>query len=96
MTRGEVGINPLSEHFTISAFASLVRRHPDLAAREFLLDHDVLTTLDEAFAERILELAQVDAARQVGELSEPELHRLHRVIRDVLGHELEGYHGYGS
>lgn len=96
MTRGMVGIDPLSDHFTVAACASLVRRHADLEARAFLLDHDVFTSIDRVRADHILTLAQLDPDRKVGTLSDPELHRLHRVIRDVLGHELEGHHGYDS
>jgi formamidopyrimidine-DNA glycosylase len=96
MTHGVAGIHPLSEHFTISAFASLVERHASSGARSFLLDHDVMTPIDEEHVDRILALAQLDPDTAVGVLSEPELHRFHRSIRDVLGHLLEGYHGYGS
>jgi formamidopyrimidine-DNA glycosylase len=96
MTRGLIGINPLSDHFTVAAFASLVRRHPGLGIRDFLLDHDVLTPIDEPMVDRIIDASQLDPGSTVGGLSDPELHRLHRIIRDTLGRELEGYHGYGT
>jgi formamidopyrimidine-DNA glycosylase len=96
MTRGAAGMNPLSDHFTVDAFLSLVRREPGRAAREFLLDPDVFTPIAPEHADMILESAQIAPDRVVGALSDPELHRFHREIRDVLGTRLEGYHGYGS
>jgi formamidopyrimidine-DNA glycosylase len=96
MTRGIAALNPLGEHFTFAAFASLVLRHPDMGVKEFLLDHDVLTPIGEPVVDRIVAAAQLDPVAPIGQLSDPELHRLHREIRDVLGHELEGHHGYGS
>jgi formamidopyrimidine-DNA glycosylase len=96
MTRGMVGIDPLSEHFTVKAFESLVQRHPQHTAKAFLADHDVLTPIPEKHIDRILASAQLAPEATVGQLSDPELHRLHRVIRDVLGHLLEGHHGYRS
>jgi formamidopyrimidine-DNA glycosylase len=96
VTRGAAGINPLGDHFTLDAFAALVRRYPDRPARAFLLDADILTSIAPEHADAVLERAQLGPERAVGELSDPELHRLHREIRDVLGSRLEGHHGYES
>jgi formamidopyrimidine-DNA glycosylase len=96
MTQGTAGLDPLSDHFTLEAFTHRVNERPDVGARAFLLDRDVLTRLTAGLADQVLARAQVADERPVGTLSGPELHRLHRAIRDVLGHELEGHHGYGD
>jgi formamidopyrimidine-DNA glycosylase len=95
MTQGVAGLDPLSDHFTLDAFAGRVAQHAELGSRAFLLDHDVLTRLTQPLADQVLAQAQVAPEKKVGGLSGPELHRLHRAIRDVLGRELEGHHGYG-
>lgn len=48
-----------------------------------------LFTLD-AFTSRLA------PARLVASLFGPEPHRLHRALRDVLGHVSEGHHGHGG
>jgi formamidopyrimidine-DNA glycosylase len=96
MTQGRAGIDPLSEHFTVDTFEALVAEHPDRPVRALLLDHDVLAVVSPAHADAILAAAQLQADRLAGALSEPEVHRLYREIRDVLGRLVEGYHGYDS
>lgn len=94
MTIGAAGIDPLSDHLTLDAFASLAARHASLGAGAFLLDHDVFTRVTPRLAEQILAQGQIGAERPVGSLSQPELHRFHRAVRDVMGRVLEGHHGY--
>ena len=94
MTRGKAGIDPLGNYFTFEAFRSLVENNPEHSVYQFLTDHDVLATVSEEHAFAILENAQIEDKRGVSSLSQPELHRFHREIRDTLGHLIEGHHGY--
>ncbi len=96
MTLGAAGMDPLSEHFTLDAFASLAARHASLTASAFLLNHDVFTRISPDLADQILAQCQIAPQRPVGGLSRPELHRFYHAIRDVMGRTLEGHHGYGS
>jgi formamidopyrimidine-DNA glycosylase len=96
MTQGLAGIDPLSDLLTLEAFASLVARHPDLPAHGFLVDHDVFTRITPPLADQVLARAQIAADRPVSSLSDPEIHRFHRSLRDVFGQTLEGHHGYPS
>jgi formamidopyrimidine-DNA glycosylase len=96
MTQGRAAIDPLGDHFTLDAFESLAQRHGALPVGTFLLDHDVLTRMTPELAAHVIERAQLPADRPMAGLSRPELHRLHRAIRDVMGRALEGHHGYES
>jgi len=96
MSRGTAGIDPLGEHFTYEAFASLVARHPERSALAFLRDPETITRVTADLAATILDAAQLRPEAAVGRLTGAELHRFHREIRDVLGRLLEGYHGYDA
>jgi formamidopyrimidine-DNA glycosylase len=96
MTHGTSGLDPLSDHFTLDAFTSRVLQHGDMTTRAFLTDHGNFTRVTGPLADQVLQHAQVAPDRLVASLSDPEQHRLHRALRDVLGHVLEGHHGYDS
>ena len=96
MTRGKAGIDPLGDHFTFDAHSSLVAANDWLSAYEFLTDHDIFATVSPDQASAVLQNAQIEPERSVGELSEAELHRLYREIRDTLGRLIEGHHGYDA
>jgi formamidopyrimidine-DNA glycosylase len=94
VTQGTAGIDPLSELFTVDAFEALIARHRDRTLRDVLLDHEVLATVSPLHVDAILHASQLEGDRVIGTMSEPEQHRLYREIRDVLGHLVEGHHGY--
>jgi formamidopyrimidine-DNA glycosylase len=95
MTVGQAALDPLGDHFTLAAFTGVLQRQPERPLGEVLLDHDAFTRLTAELAGQVLGQAQIAPERSAGSLSDAELHRLHRAVRDVLGRALEGHHGYG-
>ncbi|MBN1857986.1 Fpg/Nei family DNA glycosylase [Candidatus Bipolaricaulota bacterium] len=77
------GIEPLSEAFTVEAFAKLVaetRRQ----AKHVLTDQTLIAGIGTSYADEILFAARISPLRYVNKLDNEETQRLHAAIRDVL------------
>ena len=84
----EVGVEPLSDAFTLEAFSSLlVRRTTPIKA--FLLDQRRIAGIGNIYACEALWEARVRPTRPAGSLSRPARARLHAAIGSVLRKAIE-------
>ncbi|MBI4902976.1 MAG: bifunctional DNA-formamidopyrimidine glycosylase/DNA-(apurinic or apyrimidinic site) lyase [Acidobacteria bacterium] len=83
-----VGIEPLSDTFTLEHLASQAAnsRKP---AKLFLMDQRHVAGLGNIYAAEALFRARVHPQRPIGELRKPKLTALHTAIRDVLAEAMD-------
>lgn len=83
-----LGIEPLSDEFTPASLASLLA--PSRApVRNVLLDQRRIAGIGNIYASEACYLARVDPRRPATTLERPEVRKLHRAIRVVLGEAVE-------
>jgi formamidopyrimidine-DNA glycosylase len=78
------GVDILSEAFTLEAFRTLARKHSRKQVRSFINDHQVLSSIGNAYADEILFEARLHPKSLVAHLSAEELVALHAAIRSVM------------
>ncbi len=83
-----LGVEPLSDEFTPASLASLLA--PSRAPlRNALLDQRRIAGIGNIYASEACYLARLDPRRPASSLTRPEVRRLHRAIRRVLGAAVE-------
>lgn len=81
--RGRAGVEPLTPRFTTRVLGALLagRRRP---VKPTLLDQGLVAGLGNMYVDEALFQAGIHPLRPAGELTDAELRRLHRAIRDRL------------
>lgn len=82
-----LGIEPLSEDFTVTALASLLRRRR--AIKPLLLDQSAIAGLGNIYVDEILFRSGVHPLQPAEHLSNDQVGLLHRVIVEVLNDAIE-------
>jgi formamidopyrimidine-DNA glycosylase len=85
---GKLGPEPLEDVFTSELFASLLggRR---VSIKPLLLRQDLIAGLGNIYVDESLHRAGIHPLRHANSLTAPEILRLHRAIRDVLGSAID-------
>jgi len=78
-----VGVEPLSREFTRDRLCGLLRSRRD-QVRAFLLDKSAVAAIGNAYADEILWAARLHPKTGCPGLTEEDIGRLHRAIREVL------------
>lgn len=77
-----LGPSPLE--ITPVEFAAIAQRYPRSPVKSLILDQDKLSGIGNAYAHDILWTAHLHPKRRIGSLTEGDLDRLHRSIRQVV------------
>jgi len=85
-----MGPEPLEEAWLPSQLSAGLVRRPKTAIKAALLDQAVVAGVGNIYADESLFRAGVQPLRPAGSLSEAEIGRLHRAIRQVLGEATAG------
>lgn len=86
---GDLGLEPLDEGFTVERLRDrLAGRRARL--KSLLLDQRVVAGLGNIYADEVLWRARLHPLRRADRLTEEEVARLHRAIRDVLREAIAG------
>ncbi len=80
----KVGPEPLSSDFTPSVFIERIRKRQNTTIKAAILDQTVLAGVGNIYADESLFTAKIHPARRVKDVSDPELRKLHKAIRDIL------------
>lgn len=83
-----LGPEPLSEDFTPEVLAASLARRPG-KLKSVLLDQRLIAGLGNIYVDEALFLARLHPERSARSLTQDEVERLHRAIRDVLHGSLE-------
>jgi formamidopyrimidine-DNA glycosylase len=81
---GNLGIEPLSNDFTLVRFRELLSRNQRSVIKPFLITQELVAGIGNAFADEILWEAQLYPKRKISSLSPKEIEKLHLAIRKVL------------
>lgn len=79
-----LGREPLSKHFTLEHFHSLLERYPKRKLKQFLLDQTLIAGLGNIYVDEACFLAGILPTRPVGSLTKSEIAKLHQAIIAVL------------
>lgn len=85
-----MGVEPLSEDFTVEALRKAAARHPKTTVKACLLNQDVVAGIGNIYADESLHSAGIEPSRPAGSLTDAEWKRLHHAIRTVLGEAVQG------
>lgn len=84
-----IGIEPLSDEFTLETFKSMLRKHPRVKVKALLLNQSFVAGIGNIYADEVLFYARVHPSRLAGTLSDEEIERLHEGIRKILAKSIE-------
>ncbi len=80
---GKLGIEPLSDEFTVEAFAGLLNNRKT-AIKGILLNQCLIAGIGNMYADEALFASKIHPERPANSLSKEEIKTLHKAIRDVL------------
>lgn len=81
---GILGLDPLSEDFTLEVFHDLSLQHPRSSLKGFLMNQDVVAGIGNEYADEICFQAGYRPDLKVADMAEQQLARVHRYLRRVL------------
>ncbi len=84
----KLGIDPLSEDFTVGSLRRLLRGRRG-AIKSLLLNQSVIAGIGNTYADEILFAAKLDPRRRAGSLDEAEVVQLHTSIVGILRRGIE-------
>jgi len=84
-----LGIEPMTEQFTVDAFAECLRRHPRATLKPLLLSQKCVVGVGNIYADESLWKAKIRPDRKAGELSDGEIRKLHDAIKSILAKSIE-------
>ncbi len=85
---GRLGIDLLSDAFTLEAFRKVARKRRD-QVRQFLMDKTTLASIGNAYADEILFAAKLHPKTFTSKLAPEDIDRLYRSILDVTRSAIE-------
>ena len=80
---GKLGIEPLSEGFTLGVLAKLLAKRK-APIKAVLLDQTVIAGIGNMYADESLFSAKIHPLRKAGDLSPAKIKSLHKAIREIL------------
>lgn len=87
-----IGVEPLSDAFTLEYFKGLLKKYPKMSLKSFLLDQRKIAGLGNIYTDEALFLAYLHPTRLTGSLSASDVKSLYDATRSVLqkGIQLHG------
>lgn len=79
-----LGLDPLSEEFTVPRFIHLARSRARCTLKGLLMNEEVVAGIGNEYADEICFQASIRPDCRVGDLSDEQLARVHRYLRRVL------------
>jgi len=83
-----LGVEVMSDAFTLARFRELARRRRD-QVRTFLMDKKAIAAIGNAYADEILFAARIHPKTRVQQLTSEEIDRLHGCIKEVLAQAID-------
>ena len=83
-----LGVEVMSDAFTLARFRELARRRRD-QVRTFLMDKKAIAAIGNAYADEILFAARIHPKTRVQQLTSKEIDRLHGCIKEVLAQAID-------
>ena len=80
----ELGVDPLSDDFTVEAFGTLLAEHVG-QVKKVITDQEVIGGVGNAYSDEALHVARLSPFKNASKLSPEEVARLHAAIVEVLG-----------
>ncbi len=80
----ESGIDPLDEAFTPGKLKEIVASKPSQAIKSLLMDQSIIGGIGNIYSDEVLHAAGIYPARKCSTLSDEEVKRLQRAIREIL------------
>ena len=84
---GSLGVEPLSEDFTLTHFAEIQKKRKTI--KSALLAQDIVTGLGNIYVDEVCFRARVQPQRLATHLSDLETQQLYQAIRDILSKAVE-------
>lgn len=81
---GILGLDPLSEDFTLETFHRLSRQHPRSTLKGLLMNQEVVAGIGNEYADEICFQSGYRPDLRVADMTEQQLARVHRYLRRVL------------
>lgn len=85
---GKLGIEPLSDQFSLSWFREAVKKRA-MNVKAFLLKQEIIAGLGNIYADEALYSAKIHPTRNTSSLSEDDIHHLYESVRSTLEKALE-------
>lgn len=82
--QSQLGIEPVSDYFTYSAFEKVLLKKKKTSIKPFLLDQKNIAGIGNIYADEILFIAQISPFAKVEEIDEEKKERLFFSIKEVL------------
>jgi len=80
---GKLGVEPLTEEFTVEVLAEKLRKRK-APIKAVLLDQSIVAGIGNMYADEALFAAKIHPLKEAGDLSAPEIRRLHKSIITIL------------
>lgn len=80
-----LGPEPLSEAFTLAGFAAILQRRARSPIKAVILDQSTVSGIGNIYADESLHLAKIHPALLAGDLTAPQVKRLHAAIIEIIG-----------
>lgn len=80
----EYGPEPFDPAFTKELFGEMLAKRPAMKIKPLLMDQAFLAGVGNAYSDEVLFVARLHPLRRAGTLSQAEVAKLHRAIRQVL------------
>lgn len=88
-----LGVDPLSEEFTVTALSDLLQSAGRAQLKGVLRDQSVISGIGNAYSDEVLHAAKLSPFHPASTLSDDEVANLHAVIQDQLGQALAAADG---
>jgi len=86
----ELGIEPLSQNFTLNKFKELLHLRR-MNIKRLLMEQSIIAGIGNIYANEMLFLAKISPLRRSDTLSDAEVQRLHQAIQTVLNAAIERF-----
>lgn len=88
-----LGVDPLSEEFTVGALTNLLQNAGRAQLKGVLRDQSVISGIGNAYSDEVLHAAKLSPFHPASTLSDDEIANLHAVIKAQLGEALSAAEG---
>lgn len=88
----KMGPEPLSSGFTLPAFRTLLQQKRNAHVKVALLDQHFIAGIGNIYAQEILYRAGIDPRRKIVSLSDTEIRKLHKAMKNTLNQAIR-HHG---
>lgn len=80
----KLGMEPLTNNFTIDRFKGILNKHPRRKIKQILTDQALIAGIGNIYSDEICAFADISPMRTAGKLSDMEANRLYQGIKEIL------------